>query len=57
MVIGMLWVVYFDIYALLDSRENPSFVRTYLAIKFDVRLEILLETFFSLYPCWWFSYG
>lgn len=39
----MLRVFHFDVYDLLDSRANLSFVTPYLAMKFDISLEILLE--------------
>lgn len=41
MVTGMLIVLDFDVYALLDPGASLSFVTPFLAIKFGMNLEIL----------------
>ena len=41
-VMGMLQVFNFDVYALLDCGVNLSFVTPYLAMRFDMCPEILL---------------
>ena len=45
MVTGTLQVFHFDVYALLDPGANLSFVSPYIAMKFDVDFEILLEPY------------
>lgn len=45
MVMSMLRIFDFDVYALLESGANLSFVTPYLVIRFDMTPEILLEPF------------
>lgn len=52
MVMSMLRVFDFDVYALLESGANLSFVTPYLAIRFDMTPEILLEPFLVYTPIW-----
>jgi len=42
---GMLKVFQYDVYALLDSGATLSFVTPYVAMRFDIIPDILLETF------------
>lgn len=50
MVISILWVIDFDVYALLDSDVNLSFVIPYLTLNFDVSPDILLKPFLIYTP-------
>ncbi|XP_049391320.1 uncharacterized protein LOC125855617 [Solanum stenotomum] len=52
MVTGMLKVFQLDVYDLLDPSATLSFVTPYVAMTFHMLLDVLLETFFCLYPCW-----
>jgi len=44
-VTGMLTVFHIDVYALLDSGATLSFVTPFIAMRFDVLPEVLLEPF------------
>ena len=44
-VTGMLQVFNFDVYAILDPSANLSFVSPYVAMKFSIDPEILLEPY------------
>ena len=46
----MLKVFHFDVYALLDLGANLSFITPFLAIRFDVISELLLETYLVSNP-------
>ena len=45
MVTGTLPIFYLHVYALLDPGASLSLVTPYIAVNFQVRLEILLELF------------
>ena len=50
MVTGTLQVFHFDVYALLNLGVNLSFVSPYVAMKFAIDPEILLEPYFVYHP-------
>lgn len=50
MVIDMLKVFHFDVYAFLDPGANISFSTPFLAIKFDMSPKLLLEPFLVSIP-------